>query len=76
MAIKMVRCSVLGSKVVCVTGVDPETLRVMCPEREKSTGTCRLKRGRSRGGPLSQLLERLSEGASNARGVLCTLHRP
>lgn len=47
--------------------------RIICAEYEESTGTCRLKKGVLEGGPLSQLLERLSEEALNTRSLMCAL---
>jgi hypothetical protein len=58
MSLKMVRCSVLGAKVACLTDLNGDTVRVLCTAHEESTAICRLKHGPSRGGPLSQLLER------------------
>jgi len=63
MSIKLVRCSVLGANVACVTNRAGETVTVVCSARDHSTGACRLKRARSTGGPLSQLFERVDRRA-------------
>ena len=69
MALKMVKCSVLGAKVACLTAGDRTT--VLCAARERSTAICRLKVGRSRGGPLSELLERTNDGEASRKGRVC-----
>jgi hypothetical protein len=45
--------------------------QIICPEYEEATGLCRLKKTALEGGPLAQLLERLSEDTLHARGPLC-----
>jgi hypothetical protein len=72
MPLKMVRCSVLGAKVACLTDLNGDTTRVLCTAHEESTAVCRLKQGASRGGPLSQLLE-LRETASAPKARICHL---
>jgi hypothetical protein len=70
MSIKLVRCSVLGANVACVTNRVGETVRVVCSARDDSTGACRLKHRRSTGGPLSQLFERIN-GRAPTQVHLC-----
>ena len=74
MPIVTVRCPVVGARVTCVTDLEGETTRVICPEYDESTGTCRLKRSVSQEGMLGQLLERVSEGALDSRSTRCVLY--
>ena len=73
MAIVSVRCSVLGANVTRVTDLEDEVTSLICPEYEASTGICRLKKTSRQGGPLSQLLERVSEDALGTRTTRCNL---
>jgi hypothetical protein len=75
MAIRVMRCVVLGAKVICLTGLNGAT-SVVCSAHERSTATCRLKSGASRGGPLSQLLERAYGSASKSSDRACHLCGP
>jgi hypothetical protein len=43
------------------------------PEYEALTGTCKLKKTALGGGPLAQLVERISEDTLASRGTLCDL---
>jgi len=72
MAITSVHCPVLGSHVTRVTDLEGQTTQVICPELERS-GLCRLKRQAQQGGPLSQLLERVSEGTLQTKDLHCIL---
>lgn len=72
MAITSVHCPVLGSHVTRVTDLEGQATQVICPELEPS-GLCRLKRQSQQGGPLSQLLERVSEGTLQTRDLHCIL---
>jgi hypothetical protein len=73
MAIKSVRCPVVGANVMCMTDLEGETTKVICAEYDEPTGICRLKRGASRGGMLSEFLERVSEETLDTRNVRCHL---
>lgn len=73
MAITSVRCPVAQATVTRVADLEGETARVICPEYEESTGTCRLKKSALEGGPLSQLFERLTEGTLDRRTTRCDL---
>lgn len=73
MAMTSVRCSVLGAHVTCVTDFEGSVTRIICAEYDESTGSCRLKKAALAGGPLTQLLERISEGTLNTRSTLCML---
>jgi hypothetical protein len=48
-------------------------MRIICAEYEESSGTCRLKKTALEGGPLAELLERMSEDTLNTRSTLCVL---
>ena len=74
MAITTVRCPVSQASVSRVTDLEGGVLRVICAEYEEPTGICRLKKAALRGGPLAQLLDRVSEGTLDTDGVRCTLH--
>ena len=73
MAIVSVRCQVLGASVTRVTDLEGEVTALICPEFEEPTGICRLKKNARQGGPLSQLLERVSEDALETRTTRCNL---
>ena len=71
MAIRSIRCPVLGANVTRVTDLEGETTKIICAEYDRRTGTCRLKRNVSQGGLLSQLLERVSEDTLNTKSMRC-----
>jgi hypothetical protein len=73
MAIESVRCPVLGAHVNRVTNLQGELVRVICAEYEEYAETCRLKRNARQGGPLAQLLERVSEEALDTKSLRCDL---
>ena len=73
MAMTSVRCPVLGAHVTRVTDLEGTVTRIICAEYEESTGNCRLKKAVLDGGPLAQLLERLSEESLNTHSTLCDL---
>lgn len=73
MAIVSVRCAVLGANVTRVTDLEDEVTALICPEYEEPTGICRLKNNARQGGPLSQLLERVSEDTLDTRTTRCNL---
>ena len=73
MAITSIRCPVLGAHVTQVTDLEGNVTRIICAEYEDATGVCRLKKTALDGGPLAQLLERLSEQTLETRGTLCIL---
>jgi hypothetical protein len=73
MAMTSIRCPVLGAHVTCVTDLEGTMTRIICAEYDESTGSCRLKKIALEGGPLAQLLERISEDALNTRSTLCVL---
>lgn len=72
MAMNSIRCPVLGARITQVTDLEGVVTRVICPEYD-SDGTCRLKKSVREGGPLAQLLERVSEETLDTRSTLCLL---
>jgi hypothetical protein len=75
MAIRSVYCPVLGAHVTRVTDLEGVVTRVICGEYDHLDGKCRLKRSAGEGGPLGQLLERVSEDALGTRSTFCVLLR-
>lgn len=73
MAIDLIRCPVLGTHVTQVTDLEGTVIRIICPEYNASDRTCRLKQSAREGGPLGQLLERVSEDALKTRSTACVL---
>jgi hypothetical protein len=73
MAITVVNCPVLGAKVTRVTDFEGKTTKIICAEYDEPTRICRVKTTASRGGMLSQLLERLSENSLDTRSTRCVL---
>lgn len=72
MSMTSVHCPVLPGAVTCVSDLEGNVTRVICSEYEES-GLCRLKRQTQQGGPLSQLLERVAEGAMDTRSAVCVI---
>jgi hypothetical protein len=73
MAMTSIRCPVLGARVTRVTDFEGNVTRIICGEYDHSTGTCRLKKTAFDGGPLAQLLERMSEETLTTRSTRCDL---
>jgi hypothetical protein len=73
MGINQVRCSVIGATVSRVVDFEGETTRIICAEYDEQTGICRLKKTASKGGMLSQLLERVSEDSLDTKNTRCVL---
>lgn len=73
MAIQVVRCAISGVAVTRVTDLEGRTTRLICPDYDESSKTCRIRRATLGGGPLAQLLDRLSEGTLDRRGTHCDL---
>jgi hypothetical protein len=61
MGIDTTWCSVLHARITRVTTFEGEATTVICPEFEPMTKTCRLKKAAGLGGPLTQLLERVTD---------------
>ncbi len=73
MALTRVHCPTLGAHVSRVTNLEDEVTELICAEYEPHTGICRLKEQAEGGGPLAQLLERVSEDGLTTRGTKCEL---
>lgn len=73
MPIKSVWCPVMQSHVTSVTDFEGAIVRVVCYEYEEATRTCRMKREALEGGPLAQLLNRVSENTLADRNVRCAV---
>jgi hypothetical protein len=73
MALASVWCPVLGGRISRVTNFEGAVTRINCPEYEDSTKTCRRKADALKGGPLAQLLERVSEETLASSGLRCDL---
>ena len=72
MAMKSIRCPVLGARITQVTDLEGNVTRIICPEYDR-TAPARLKKSVREGGPLAQLLERVSEDTLDTRSTLCLL---
>jgi len=66
-------CHVLPGTVTRITDLEGAVLRVNCAEYDDRNGGCRLKQQTLRGGPLSQLLDRVNEATLDRRTELCDL---
>jgi len=73
MAITSIHCPVLGAHISRVTNFEDRVTGIICPEYDHSSGFCRLKNRALEGGPLSRLLERVSEGTLESRSTRCDL---
>jgi hypothetical protein len=73
MAIKSIRCPVLGAHVTRVTDLEGTVTRIICPEYELSSGGCRLKKSAREPGLLGQLLERVSSDTLDTRSTQCVM---
>jgi len=73
MGMSSIWCPVLGAHVTQVTDLEGNVTRIICTQYQESDGTCHLKKAAGQGGPLSQLLERMSEHTLNTRSTLCVL---
>lgn len=73
MTIRSVRCPILGARVTTVTDLEGTVTRVICPEYDVSKRTCRRTMSTREGGPLSQLLERVSEDTLDTHSTRCVV---
>jgi uncharacterized protein YcgI (DUF1989 family) len=74
MAITQTTCHVSQGSVIRVTDMEGRVTQLICSEFDAKTGTCRLRVEAMRGGPLSRLLDRVSERALDEPGTRCILH--
>jgi hypothetical protein len=72
LAINQTWCHVLGTQVTCVSDLEDNIVQVICPHYDDATRGCRVRAAVLTGGPLAQLLERVSENtlASHDRGCV------
>lgn len=73
MAMTSIRCPVLGAHITRVTDLEGNVTKIICAEYDESTGTCGLKKTALEGGPLAQLLERMSEDTLDTRSTRCEM---
>jgi hypothetical protein len=73
MAIISIYCPVVGAQISRMTDFEGVATRIICAEYETSSGSCRLKKASTTGGPLEQLLQRVSQGTLSNRSTLCHL---
>jgi hypothetical protein len=73
MAIESEWCPVSHTTVTRVTTLEGEVTSVICPEFDPSSKACQLKKTAGLGGPLSQLLERVSEESLSRPDPRCHL---
>ena len=73
MAIVQVRCPVSGADVPRLVDLEDRTIRIICAEYDEATRICRLKKRAHEGGPLSQLLERVTESTLATKNLRCEL---
>jgi hypothetical protein len=73
MAIQSFFCHVSHGHVTAVTDLEGAITRLICPEYQALTGTCRLRASALGGGALSQLLERVDEDTLDQRSTRCEL---
>ena len=71
MAIRSARCPVLRATVTLVTDLEGQVTRIICPQYQDPTGQCKLKVLAHAGGPLSELLARVSEDTLQTRTTRC-----
>jgi hypothetical protein len=73
MTITSTWCSVLQATVSRRMTFEGDVSTVICPEFDAVSRTCRLKKAVCLGGPLSQLIERVSEGTLSDPAPRCNL---
>jgi len=73
MTINSAWCPVLHVRVTTITTLEGEVTNVICPEFEASSKSCRVKKAGTLGGPLSQLLERVTDESLAEADPRCDL---
>lgn len=73
MRIETVSCPVLGTMVTRVVDLEGRVDRVICPEYQASTRTCRVKRTAGTAPPLSRLLQRVHDNTVAEHTATCSL---
>jgi hypothetical protein len=72
-ALETTWCPVSHAAVTAVTTLEGEVTNVFCHEYDPATKACRLRTAAGRGGPLSTLLERVSDDSLGRRTARCYL---
>jgi hypothetical protein len=75
MSLETIWCPVTGGRVSRLTNLEGEVTGVICQEYEAATGACRRRAGVLKGGPLAQLLERVSEETLADATMQCIIGR-
>lgn len=73
MPMEFMQCPVLDYQVARVTDFEGHVIRVVCGEYDASSGTCHLRERAFEGGPLTQLLGRLTTDSLATRSTRCAL---
>ena len=73
MAIKSTYCHVREGQVSVITDLEGVLTRLICPDYEPSSGTCRIRAGVLGNGPLSQLLQRVDDDTLDKPAARCAL---
>ena len=73
MAIIQTWCRVRRTNVTCVTDLEDNVDRLICPYYDEATRYCGLRAAALTDGPLGQLLERVSEDTLASHGKHCDL---
>ena len=73
MATESVHCPVLNGAVTQITDLEGHVTQIICPQLVHGASLCRVRIRASEGGPLSQLLERVSEHDLQAKGHGCVM---
>lgn len=71
--IKSAWCPEMQAHVTRVVDLEGAVVRVVCHHYDSATRTCRMRRRALDGGPLGQLLTRVSEDALADSSVRCPL---
>lgn len=73
MTVKSMWCPVIGSHVACVSTLEGEIAAVICSEYDAANRLCNRRSALRTAGPLSRLLERLSEETLDDATTRCVL---
>ena len=76
MSLERIWCPVVAAQISRVTNLEGDVTSVICPDYEAETGLCRRRAAVRKGGPLSQLLERVSEGTLSDSSARCLFGGP
>ena len=76
MGLETVWCPVIAAHVCRMTNFEGDVTSVICSEYDEATGLCRRRTAVAAGGPLAQLLERVSEETLGDVGARCVLGGP